>query len=181
MNFPFPFAARLDYALDGPTLVATVELVSRADEPMPAGIGFHPYYRRTLLDDDEQVAIEAQVERAYAELVPTGPALPVRPEQDFSRLRPLGTGSFDTCFAGWDGRARIGWPASGVRARIACEPPLDHLILFAPPGKPFFALEPVSNANDGFNLAERGDPDAGVRVLAPRERLRGTFRLTIER
>jgi len=181
VNFPFPFGARLEYALDGPCLTTTVELVTRALEPMPAGIGFHPYYRRTLLHDDEQVELEAHVERAYEELVPTDPARPVPPGHDLSRMRALGDQSFDTCFAGWDGRAVVHWPRSGVRARIACDPPLDHLILFAPPGKPFFALEPVSNANNGFNLAAMGDPDAGVRVLGPGESLKGVFRLTIER
>jgi aldose 1-epimerase len=181
VNFPFAFAARLEYGIDGPCLTTTVELVSRAPDPMPAGIGFHPYYRRTLLHEDEQVEVEAHVERTYEDLVPTSPARPVRPEQDLSRLRALGDQSFDTCFAGWDGRAQVRWPRSGVRVHVACDPPLDHLILFAPPGKPFFALEPVSNANNGFNLAALGDPDAGVHVLPPGGSLRGVFRLTVER
>jgi aldose 1-epimerase len=101
-------------------------------------------------------------------------------EQDFARSRALGDQDFDTCFAGWDGKATITWPRSGVRARVDCTPPLDHLILFAPPGKPFFALESVSNANNGFNLAALGDPDAGMHVLEPGETLRAVFRLTIE-
>lgn len=180
VNFPFPFAVRLEYALAGTTLTTTVELTSEADGPMPAGLGFHPYFRRTLLDDGEQVEIAARAPRAYAELVPTHPAVPITAAQDFSRPRALGDQDFDTCFAGWDGKATITWPGSGVRAVLDCAPPLDHLILFAPPGKPFFALEPVSNANNGFNLAALGDPDAGMRVLAPGETLRGVFRLTIE-
>lgn len=180
VNFPFPFAVRLEYALAGATLSTTVELTSRAGEAMPAGIGFHPYYRRTLRDDAEQVEITAHAPRVYPELVPTSGAVAITAAQDFSRPRPLGDQDFDSCFAGWDGNATIVWPGSGVRARVACAPPLDHMILFAPPGKPFFALEPVSNANNGFNLAELGDPDAGVHVLAPGETLRGVFRLTIE-
>jgi aldose 1-epimerase len=180
VNFPFPFACRLDYALDGPTLTTTLVLASQADAAMPAGVGFHPYYRRTLADDAEQVEIEARFARAYEQLVPTRPAVPITPAQDFARSRALGDRELDTCFAGWDGHATITWPGSGVRARVACDPPLDHLILFAPAGKPFFALEPVSNANNGFNLAEIGDPDAGVRVLEPGESLHAVLRLTIE-
>lgn len=180
VNFPFPFACRLVYALEDSTLVVSATLSSHAREPMPAGLGFHPYYRRTLLDDTEQVEIEARVARVYEELVPTRPAVPVPPELDFSRKRPLGDRDLDVCFAGWDGRATISWPRSGVRASVRCEPPLDHLILFAPPGKPFFALEPVSHSNNGFNLAALGDPDSGVRVLGPGDQLRAVFRLTIE-
>jgi aldose 1-epimerase len=180
VNFPFPFEVTLRYALDGATLAATIALTSRADEAMPAGMGFHPYYRRTLLDDAEQVEIRATAPRAYRELVPVHPAVAIAPDQDFSRGRALGDQDFDTCFAGWDGKATITWPGSRVRAHVACDATLDHMILFAPPGKPFFALEPVSNANNGFNLAALGDPDAGVRVLAPGETLRGTWRLTVE-
>lgn len=180
VNFPFPFEVVLRYALDGATFGATIELTSRAAGPIPAGMGFHPYYRRTLLDDAEQVELRATVARAYRELVPVHPAVPITPEQDFSRGRALGDQDFDTCFAGWDGTATITWPGSRVRAHVACDATLDHMILFAPPGKPFFALEPVSNANNGFNLAALGDPDAGMRVLAPGETLRGTWRLTVE-
>lgn len=180
VNFPFPFGVELSYALDGASLHTTLDLTSRGESPMPAGIGFHPYYRRTLLDDAEQVEIRARAPRAYAELVPTHPAAPIDASQDFARGRPLGDQDFDTCFAGWDGRATITWPGSRVRAHVACDATLDHMILFAPPGKPFFALEPVSNANNGFNLAALGDPDAGMRVLQPGETLRATFRLTIE-
>lgn len=180
VNFPFPFEVLLRYALDGATFAATIALTSRADEPMPAGMGFHPYYRRALLDDTEQVELRATAPRAYRELVPVHPAVPIAADQDFSRGRALGDQDFDTCFAGWDGNATITWPGSRVRAHVACDATLDHVILFAPPGKPFFALEPVSNANNGFNLAALGDPDAGMRVLAPGETLRGTWRLTIE-
>jgi len=180
VNFPFPFEVALRYALDGATLATSLALSSRASEPMPAGMGFHPYYRRTLLDPAEQVELQAIAPRAYRELVPLHPAVPITPEQDFARGRALGDQDFDTCFAGWDGHATITWPGSRVRAHVACDATLDHMILFSPPGKPFFALEPVSNANNGFNLAAAGDPDAGMRVLAPGETLRGTWHLTIE-
>lgn len=180
-NFPFPYRVELEYALEGATLAATACLTSAADQAMPAGLGFHPYYRRTLLDPAEQVEIAARVSGAYPELVPTEGPRPLEPGEDFSGGRPLGDASFDTCFAGWDGRATVTWPGSRIRARIEADPVLEHLILFAPPGKTFFALEPVSNANNGFNLAALGVPDAGVRVLAPEESLRGGFRIAIEK
>jgi aldose 1-epimerase len=180
VNFPFPFAVALRYEVADETLAATLELTSCASGPMPAGLGFHPYYRRTLLDDGEEVEIQATTPRAYRELVPTTPATAVDPGRDFSAGRAIGEQDFDTCYAGWDGRATITWPGSQIRAHVACDRTFDHLIVFAPPGKPFFALEPVSNANNGFNLAAIGDPDAGVRVLAPGETMRAVFRLTIE-
>jgi aldose 1-epimerase len=52
-------------------------------------------------------------------------------------------------------------------------------VLFVPRGKDFFAVEPVSHANDGFNLLARGVPGSGVQVLEPGAALGGTVRLEI--
>ena len=179
LNFPFPFAVDLRYSLSAAHLETEVELRNTGEAPMPAGIGFHPYFRRTLLDAAEQVEIEARVSGAYPDLVPTTGPRALEPREDFSRSRPIGDTDLDTCFAGWDGRARIHWPSSGIRAEIEASAPLRHLILFTPAGKPFFAVEPVSNANNGFNLLAQGVPGSGVAVLAPGETLRARFELAI--
>jgi aldose 1-epimerase len=181
VNFPFPFAVDLDYALAGDRFETEVALLNTGGSPMPAGVGFHPYYRRALLDPGEQVELEARVAAVYPELVPTTGPRPLRAHEDFSRSRPLGDADLDACFAGWDGRARITWPRSGVVAEIECDAPLGHLILFTPPGKRFFAVEPVSNANNGFNLLAAGVEGAGVVVLGPAEELRARYRLRLSR
>jgi len=101
------------------------------------------------------------------------------PEQDFSKLRPLDL-VLDHCFAGWDGRAEIRWPESRVRVVMEASAPLRHVIVYSPEGEPFFAIEPVSHANDGFNLFASGQPGSGVVVLRAGESLEGSFSLCIE-
>lgn len=179
INFPFPFAVDLRYALDGARLTTEVELHNTGEGSMPAGVGFHPYFRRTLLDAAERVEIEARVSGAYPELVPTTGPRALEPREDFSRSRAIDDTDLDTCFAGWDGHARIHWPNSGIRAEIEACDPLRHLILYTPAGKPFFAVEPVSNANNGFNLLARGVPGSGAAVLAPGDTLCARFDLAI--
>jgi len=181
VNFPFPFRVNLGYEIAATTFCAELELENAGTEPMPAGMGFHPYYRRTLLHPDEKVELQARVTGAYTGTIPTAPAGPITPAQDFTASRALLDADFDTCFAGWDGSATIRWPGSRLRAEISCEAPLRHLILFAPPGEPFFALEPVSNANNGFNLFADGDTDSGVRVLEPGQTMAASFRLHLVR
>ena len=61
-----------------------------------------------------------------------------------------------------------------MRADSACR----YLVLFNPAG-PHFAVEPVTNANDAFNLASRGI-ESGVRTLAPGETLEATLRLVLD-
>jgi aldose 1-epimerase len=179
INFPFHFTVDLAYALRGERCDTEIALRNAGDSALPAGVGFHPYFRRTLLDPDEQVQLEARVTGAYPELVPTTPPRPIAPREDFSRSRPLGDVDLDTCFAGWDGRARITWPGSAVVAEIECDAALSHLIVYTPPGKAFFAVEPVSNANNGFNLLAAGIEGSGVAVLGPGEELRARFGLSI--
>jgi aldose 1-epimerase len=181
VNFPFPFTVDLAYALAGESCETEIALRNAGEAAMPAGVGFHPYYPRTLLDPGEQVELEARVTGAYPELVPTTGPRPLAPGEDFSRSRPLGDVDLDTCFAGWDGRARITWPRSRVVAEIECDAALSHLIVFTPPGKPFFAVEPVSNANNGFNLLAAGVAGSGVAVLEPGQELRTRFRLSFAR
>lgn len=78
--------------------------------------------------------------------------------------------------------SRCGWsgPASGVALSMHADPVLAHTLVYAPAGLPFFAVEPVTNANDGFNLMADGVPGHGVFVLEPGETRSGDIRLDLE-
>ena len=70
-------------------------------------------------------------------------------------------------FTGWTRRARISWPEHGRQLDIEAEAPLDFLVLYTPPGEPFFCAEPVSNITDAFNRADDAGINTGGIVLAP--------------
>jgi aldose 1-epimerase len=53
----------------------------------------------------------------------------------------------------------------GARLTMTATPPLDCLVVFTPPRRPFFCVEPVSHVTDAFNLAAAGRADTGMRVL----------------
>jgi aldose 1-epimerase len=61
--------------------------------------------------------------------------------------------ALDNCFDGWDGRATIAWPARRLRLDLAAPGPFRHLVIYTPPGQPFFCVEPVSHANGQVGLA----------------------------
>ena len=54
-----------------------------------------------------------------------------------------------------------------------------HVVVYIPVGKPFFAVEPVTNANDGFNLLAKAWRARGIFVLEPGQAGAATFRLTV--
>jgi aldose 1-epimerase len=182
-DFPFPFVADVSYALAGAAFETTLALTSTGRERMPAGIGFHPYFARALDGGTSEVELEAHLLSLYpgeppVPMLPTGPPRPVPPELDFSRSRPVDA-VLDDCFASWDGRARFTWTRSGVAAELRATSKCRHVVIYSPAGKPFFAFEPVTNANDGFNLRERGGCDDGVAVLAPGETLEAGMTLSV--
>jgi len=183
-DFPFPFRVEATWRLDGATLEAELALSNVGSGNMPAGLGWHPYFVRALDGGESEIELEAALPRVYpgdppVPMLPTGPPKPVPSALDFSRLRPLDV-VLDDCFAGWDGRARFAWPRSGVAATLEASPRVRHAVIYSPAGQPFFAFEPVTNANDGFNLMARGDCEDGVVVLAPGETLAVSFRLRVE-
>ena len=185
VNWPWPFAVRAEYELDGPALRQRLVIENRADRPMPAGCGWHPFFNRAPTPTDTAVHLEFQVESAYPDgygnRIPSGPAEPLGYHQDFRAAKPLAPNNFlDTCFHGYDGGGHIAWPASGIRVRFACSAACTHLILYNPKGKPYFAVEPVTNANDGVNLHTRGDQTSGIAVLQPGQALEASFELQVE-
>ncbi len=181
VNFPFPFTAEVSWRLAGAALASALRVTNAGTERMPAGLGFHPYFERALGRARELVELQLAVGGVYPgeTPLPTGPPVPLAPAQDFSRARPLDV-ALDHCFAGWDGLARMRWPVTGVRAELRASAALRHVVVYAPAGRSFFALEPVSNANDGFNLLAAGQRDTGVVALAKGESLEGDFVLRFD-
>lgn len=179
MNFPWQFAANAIYALDGPVLEMVLSLKNIDDVPFPGGFGHHPYFVRT-----DDVMLELPVDQMYAleNSLPDGAAVPVTPDADFRTLRRLNDAPpLDHLYRGrrGDQPARVVYPARQIEVQISSDPIFEHLVAFAPAGKPFFAVEPVTNANDGFNLFERGIAGSGVFVLEPGEEQRGVIRMRI--
>jgi aldose 1-epimerase len=192
-NFPFPFSAEIRYALGADTFDTTLEIVNAGGSPMPAGFGFHPYFNRGFgAGSADEAQLQLTVSRVYQPMAgmaarrapapgaaPGQATAPVPPDMDFTSLAPVGARDIDHCFGGWDGRATIAYPSAGLSLAFECDPVFGHVIVYTPPGKPFFAVEPVTHANDGFNLLAAGEPGTGVRVLGPGERLSGRFRLRV--
>ena len=79
----------------------------------------------------------------------------------------------------YDGDGSVTWPESGIRLSFDCSPECTHLVVYNPPF-PIFAMEPVTNANNGINLYAAGSPTSGVVVLEPGERLTAQFSLRVD-
>ena len=171
---PYAYRAVQAFAVEDAALVVRIAVTNRAEAAAPFGIGLHPWFER-----DGDVELEFAATHFYLE-EPEGVAgdrvgLPA--ELDFAGGRRLPGRWRNNDYGGWDGRAVVRYPSRGVHVAIVAEPVFGHLMLYADPGKPFFCVEPQSNASGAFNrVGGFADPAEGVRVLAPGETLAGTVR-----
>ena len=171
--WPFAYEAEQTYRV-GPDGVDVQLLVRNVDDRrMPAGLGLHPFFPLT-----PATRLTARVEGVWQNdsrnLPATHAAVP--PAWDLSAGEPVAPLSLDNCFTGWAGTAVVDWPDRRLRLTLEASPVLRSLVVFVPRAHDYFCVEPVSNINDGFNLAAAGVPHTGVAVLAPGETLAGSIR-----
>jgi aldose 1-epimerase len=175
INFPFAFSARASYELDGADFVMSLTLLNEDARPFPAGMGHHPYFVRNMGVDADAACVKIPARQNFslvAHMAVAAP-VPVSPDLDFHTPRPLGGTERDEVLTDLDpeaGPIRLSYPDHGVAIDMLPDPIFQHIVLYTPAGKPFFAVEPVTNTNDGFNLFAQGVPDTGVFVLEPGER-----------
>lgn len=172
---PFSYQAQLDYALAGTALTVALRVSNSGRDPMPFGLGLHPWLIRR---GDVRLHAPARSlwSRGPAGLPQQESAVPA--EWDFSAMRALPDGAVDNVFAGWDGQAEVAYPASGIRLHIAAD--MSYYILYAPPGADFFCFEPVDHMINAHNLPG-GPARHGLTVLAPRQSLERRVVFRVER
>ncbi len=187
VNWPWDFTARQDYFLDGPRLACRMSLTNVDDAAFPAGLGHHPYFVRQLLGadgkplgDEVLAQINSVDEYELVNCMPDAGPGPIPAVSDFTSPRTLGQTLIDTCQTRKQGApvATLKYPGS-FSIVMEADPIFEHTVFYIPPGKPFFALEPVTNANDGFTLLKKGITGTGVFEIAAGETVTAEFSLTI--
>jgi aldose 1-epimerase len=139
---------------------------------IPLGIGLHPYFANR---DGAVLAAELPVRWHWdSQLMPTTRE-PNSREPQYTRGVAAGQLPVAAQYEGWNGEARIEWPADGVTVRLVTRPALSHVVIWAPQGEDFFCFEPLSHATDSFNLRNSGFADMQPIVLEPGASYEQTF------
>ncbi len=183
VNFPWRFSVRMEFRLDGQQFSLTTSLKNEDRTAMPGGFGHHPYFLRKLggQGDDVQLEIPCSQYFVLENCLPSAGPVPIPSKLDFQKLRPLGSEFVDDALAGrTPGKPfRFVYPEAAIT--MHADDVFQNVILHAPPDKPYYALEPLTNANDGFNLYDKDIPGSGVFVLEPGQEQQGACSLRIER
>lgn len=162
--FPFTWHGEITYNLQGNSFLTEMKLVNRDYRPMPAGIGFHPYFPKspgTVLKFD-----------CTGLWPPDGPEMvgrgagPIVAGLDFRAGQDVSPIILDRCYEGWNGVATLAAP-DGTMTIIEADRIFGKLQVYDAWDYPYICVEPITNANDGFNRAELGVSGHGVVELQP--------------
>ncbi len=173
-TFPFRWLGFVSYGLSSGGLTIALRVTSQDHRPMPAGIGFHPYfpkYSGTRLRFEAVGVWPPDGPEAVAQgCGPMIGGLSFRDGPDVSEM------VVDRLYEGWDGRAEI-ISADGHKTTVTADGALDKMQIYSAWHYPYVCVEPVSNTNDGFNRLAAGVPSHGVRVLEPGRSIEGSIRI----
>lgn len=158
----FDYISTLTYMLEGNTLLIDLSVCNLGSQPMPYGLGLHPWLPR-----DADTSLHANASGVWLETVDhlsgTHTALPN--DWDFNSGRPLPTTWTNNAFSGWNGQATICWPARQLELHIQASE-IEYFILYTPVSQGVFCFEPVTHPVNAHNLRQ---PQAcpGLRILEP--------------
>lgn len=161
-EWPWRYEARQAFDLDegGLTLVLTCRNLS--DEPMPCGLGQHPYFPCTA-----ETRLDTEVGHVWTidEKVLPVEKVPAEGRFDLRDRKVCGLG-LDHGFGGWGGSARISDPGLPFDILMSSRE-ARFFQLYSPEAGGLFVAEPVSHANAALNSAEVEWAELGVRILEP--------------
>lgn len=159
-DWPWAYRAEQRFILGEAGLRLELSVTNTGDTPMPAGLGFHPYFPRRAGE-----VLRASVEGVWMineTVLPT-----VHHDGVWGPDWASGAGVeghedlIDHCYTGWNQQAALnapGQPTTTITASADCR----WLHLYVPPGQDFYCVEPCASRPDPF-----GAPDSGLVRLAP--------------
>lgn len=155
---------------------------------LPFGLGYHPYFRMpfaaAIAAEECLLTVPARSFWKLEESLPSGERVPVDAACDLNRPRRFGELNVDTVLTDLPAAAEnmpqraVLQGAPGAELRLRCGKEFRDLVVFTPPHRQAFCVEPYTCATDAIHLYERGI-EAGWRILPPGERWRAVVELRI--
>lgn len=173
-EWPWAYEARQLFELDEAGLTVRLTCRNLSAEPMPCGLGQHPYFHC-----GPGTRIDTEVTHAWTidENVLPGEKVPAVGSFDLTNRLACGQ-DLDHGFAGWGGSARLTDPDWPVEIEIS-SPDAHFFQLYSPKSGGLFVAEPVTHANAALNEPEEQWSELGLRVLEPGEAMSLTMRIHV--
>lgn len=176
--WPTDYEIRITYRLGIGSLRVEAEVVNPDTRPLPFGLGYHPYFRLQFVGEEKAgdcaVVVPARAYWVLEETLTTGERRPVDPARDLNQPRAFGNLHLDDILTdlpsapGTGGLQERGLilGAPGATLRLLCGDAFRDMVVFTPPHRHAFCVEPYTCTTDAINLQARGI-EAGWQTLAP--------------
>ena len=173
-EWPWAYEARQEFRLDGCVLDLRLSCRNASDEPMPCGLGQHPYFNCT-----GETRLETQVSHAWTidEKVLPVARVPASGRYDLSDRLICGQ-DLDNGWGGWCGEALLSDPGWPFQVEMS-SPQARFFQVYSPASGGIFVAEPVTHANAALNAPETQWLELGMRVLDPGEAMELDMRIEV--
>ncbi len=167
-SWPWRYRAMQDFTLLPDGLNLGMSVTNLDNDPMPAGLGWHPFFPTPDAVLSANTTAIWTGDRA-------GPS-PQPPQQDLSGKRPIANLAVDNVYC-WPARQAVIELAHST-LHMTASPAFGQLIVCTTVHKDAFCVEPVSHAPNAVNL-DLPDNQTGLVRLAAGETLSGTITLRL--
>lgn len=169
----FPFRHQLEMAvrLDSGALCIETTLIASPQQAVPVSFGFHPYLGIADVPRPQWHLQLPAMHRLSLDVhgIPTGA------EEPFAAFdAQIGELGFDDGFALPQDQATFSISGGGRRIKIEFLSGYRYAQIFAPRGKDFIAIEPMTAPTSALTSGR------GLTILPPNERLHAAFRIRVE-
>ncbi len=173
-EWPWTYESRQFFALDDGGLDTRITCSNMGSEPMPCGLGIHPYFNCTAA-----TRIRTRVEHVWTvdeHVLPIG-KVRASGRYDIADSPVCGRG-LDNGYGGWSGSALFTDPAWPFDIALT-SPGTRFFQLYSPVQNSIFVAEPVSHANDALSAPEADWAELGIRILEPGETMELAARIEV--
>lgn len=161
--YPHSFELRMTFSLKGSRMDFIVEAENFGSEPMPFGIGFHPYFNVPLHSASSKANCTVKVPAGQvwelANFIPTGKRLPVTSSHDLREPVQLSTVMLDDVYTDLDlvdGASVVEFKDNGIDVIVeyGAGSEFKHWVIWTgrTPDDPFVCLEPYTWVTNAPNL-----------------------------
>ena len=173
-EWPWAYQARQHFQLEANALHLRLTCRNTSDEPMPCGLGFHPYFQCSA-----GTRIQTEVQQVWTvdkDVLPVA-RMPAEGRYAIGDDSVCGRG-LDNGYDGWSGRALLTDPDWPFEIELS-SPQARYFQLYSPESGGIFVAEPVTHANAALNQPESDWARLGIQILEPREEMALDARIAV--
>ena len=173
-DWPWRYRAEQTFELSASALNLTMRLQNLASTPMPAGMGWHPFFPKN------DARLTANVDLIW----PSSSDAISQPPIHSDEVEKLNNGvsvrdlALDNAFTATSAGTQMRWATGSRRVSLQATDNLGHLIIYTPAEENFFCVEPVSHAPNSLNSALPANV-TGAKVLSSNQTMTAHIKLTL--